>query len=87
MTVDAGGVCRSVSLGVAGAHDVPLHVDAIGSALVGGKGEESALREAGEIAARSVSPSSDVHGSGEYRRKMVAVLTRRALREAFGAAV
>jgi carbon-monoxide dehydrogenase medium subunit len=86
VVLDDAGICRSAALGVAGAHDVPLHVAAAVEPLVGGKGDDAAIRAAGDVAALAVSPSGDVHGSADYRRKMVAVLTRRALREAFGAA-
>ena len=55
-----------------------------GSALTGG-GDDAA----GAVAARiadSLDPSDDVHASGEYRRRLVRVLTARALREAYARA-
>ena len=36
----------------------------------------------GDIAANGVDPADDMHGSGDYKREMVAVFTRRALRAA-----
>jgi aerobic carbon-monoxide dehydrogenase medium subunit len=63
---DEDGVCRAATL-------------AVGGALVGSRGEDGALRAAGEAAARAVEPASDVHGSADYRRRMAAVLARRAL--------
>ncbi len=41
------------------------------------------LKEAGDQAAEEARPISDVRASAEWRKKMVAVLTRRALDEAF----
>jgi aerobic carbon-monoxide dehydrogenase medium subunit len=48
-----------------------------GGAPAGGTGDAAAAR-----IARSVDPADDVHASGEYRRRLVRVLTGRALREA-----
>jgi aerobic carbon-monoxide dehydrogenase medium subunit len=83
---DEAGSCRTATLAVGGAHGTPLHVAAIERILTGSRGEEGALREAADAAARAVDPGSDVHGSAAYRRRMVAVLARRALEESFRAA-
>ena len=80
------GVCRAATIGVAGAHDTPLYLAAASKILIGSRGELDALEEAGRAASRAVEPAGDVHGSADYRRKMVAVLTRRALGQAFGVA-
>ncbi|WP_435348483.1 FAD binding domain-containing protein [Haloarchaeobius sp. HRN-SO-5] len=40
------------------------------------------FREAGELAAEASNPESDEHGSAEYKRNMVRVLTQRALADA-----
>jgi carbon-monoxide dehydrogenase medium subunit len=37
---------------------------------------------AGESAAADVEPMGDIHGSAEYRRDLVRVLTKRALQQA-----
>ena len=45
--------------------------------------------QAAEAAARiagSLEPATDVHASGDYRRRLVRVLTARALREAYARA-
>ena len=86
VTIDASHRCRTATLAVAGVHDTPLHVPRVERALVGSSGEDGALREAAAAAAQAVEPASDVHGSAAYRRRMVAVLARRALREAFDSA-
>jgi carbon-monoxide dehydrogenase medium subunit len=49
----------------------------------GKKVTEGLLREAGTRASLECSPITDVRASAEYRRKLVAVLTRRALSEAY----
>jgi CO/xanthine dehydrogenase FAD-binding subunit len=80
------GKCVSATLAVGGADATPRHIDEVAEVINGSRGEDSVLREAGAVAARTVDPSSDLHGSAEFRRKMVTVLTRRALEEAFAAA-
>ncbi len=44
--------------------------------------EEAGAAEVGAAAARELDAVSDVHGDGEYRRRMAAVLVRRAVEEA-----
>jgi carbon-monoxide dehydrogenase medium subunit len=78
--------------------DPELLTGLTGSALTGG-GDDAAgdvaarvagsVDPAGDVAARvagSVDPADDVHASGEYRRRLVRVLTARALREAYARA-
>jgi CO/xanthine dehydrogenase FAD-binding subunit len=77
------GKCVGASLAVGGADAVPRFIPEIAKPLVGSTGEHDALREAGKVAAETVDPSSDLHASAEFRRKMVAVLSRRALDQAF----
>jgi carbon-monoxide dehydrogenase medium subunit len=50
--------------------------------LVGQRPSPELFEEAARAAAREAEPSSDVHGSAEYRRGLVATLTSRALGEA-----
>ena len=45
-----------------------------------------AVQRARELA-EATSPDSDVHASGAYRKRLAAVLTRRALAEAIGGAL
>ncbi|MBM4257641.1 MAG: xanthine dehydrogenase family protein subunit M [Deltaproteobacteria bacterium] len=83
LTLDASRVCTAAALAVGGAHDTALYID-VEKTLKGSRGEDHALRQAAEIVAAVVDPPSDVHGSADYRRQMVRVLTVRALKEAWG---
>ena len=51
--------------------------------LSGSKGEDAVIAAAAEKAAATVDPSGDVHGSADYRRRMVKVFVTRALKEAW----
>ena len=83
VVVDAEGICRGATLAVGGAHGTPLWVAEVEQILRGCPGESEAIREAAEASARAVDPSGDVHATAAYRRRMTAVLSRRALAEAF----
>jgi len=50
--------------------------------LKGQAPEEEALQAAGQTAGEASDPPDDIHGSAEYRRHVVEVLTRRALKDA-----
>ena len=49
--------------------------------LRGQEGTEVLINESSEIAATEARPISDVRASAEYRKEMVKVFTKRALRE------
>ena len=83
LTLEQNGVCTSAALAVGGAHSTPLFITAVEKVVQGSRGEAEAIKEAAEIAAAAVEPPSDVHGSAEFRRRMVKVLTARALQEAW----
>src|SRR5262249_32000922 len=83
LTLEQNGVCTSAALAVGGAHSTPLCIAGVEKVVQGSRGEEEAIKEAAEVAAAAVEPPSDVHGSAEFRRRMVKVLTARALREAW----
>ena len=86
VTLDQNRACTAVSLAVGGAHSTPLLIAEIEKVVKGNRGEEGAIKEAAEITAEAVEPPADVHGSAEFRRRMVKVLTARALREAWNRA-
>jgi CO/xanthine dehydrogenase FAD-binding subunit len=65
--------------------DGALGDGALGGAALGGGARDAADAAAGAIAA-SLEPPTDVHAAGDYRRRLVRVLTARALREAYARA-
>ena len=80
-----GDRVREPRVVVGGVDDVPLRVEAAEQALDGAAPGAEAFAEAGRAAAAAVDPSSDVHGSAQYRKDLTDVLVRRALAEALHA--
>lgn len=64
-----------------GVHDVPLRAPAAEQALIA-----DGVDAAAAAAQREAEPTNDLHGSADYRRHLVGVLTRRALDAAIGRA-
>ena len=69
---------------IGGVDEIPLRVTEAEGVLEGAEPGAEAFAEAGRAAAAAVEPSSDIHGSAEYRKELTAVLVRRALAEAVG---
>ncbi|MEE9295641.1 MAG: xanthine dehydrogenase family protein subunit M [Phycisphaerae bacterium] len=62
---------------------IPKLVAEAGAVLVGRRADETALDTAAAAAMKAAEPISDVRASADYRRELVGVLTRRALRTAW----
>jgi carbon-monoxide dehydrogenase medium subunit len=77
------GTCREARLVAFGAGDRPLRLPPAETLLRGAPVDDALARRAGEAAAAACAPADDVHASAAYRRHLVAVLTERALREAW----
>ncbi len=78
----AAGRLEHVDVVLGAVAPVPLPVEACSRLLVGKALDEELLEQAGQAAAEAAQPITDIRGSMEYRREIVAVLTRRALSEA-----
>ena len=77
-----GGVCREARVALGGVAQVPFRSNGAEAALTGQRPSESIIEEAAMAAMAEAQPMSDAHASADYRRTMVAVFTRRALRQA-----
>ena len=80
ITLDPAGTCIRAGLGLTNVSYLPVHATAAGARLVGNRLSDSDVDAAAELAAEACDPSEDLRGSAEYKRAMVRVLTRRALR-------
>jgi aerobic carbon-monoxide dehydrogenase medium subunit len=76
------GTCRDARIAVAGAGSVPVRATEAEAILVGRVPDAGALGEAAAAVAAATDPPSDIHAPATYRREMVVVLTRRAVRSA-----
>lgn len=70
---------RVVLFGVA---DTPVRHAEAEALLAGAEPNTEAFESAGALAADSVTPPSDLHGTSAYRKQLVSVLVRRALAKA-----
>jgi carbon-monoxide dehydrogenase medium subunit len=82
VTLNAKGACERVGLGLAGVGPTPIKPAAAEAVLRGQVPDDGLIEEAARKASEESDPASDVHGSAEYRREMVKVFTRRALKKA-----
>ena len=78
---DDGGRLRRVRIALLGVADRPVRAREAEKLLTGAQPTADVFAAASESAAAAVDPPSDVHAGAAYRRRLVRVLTRRALAE------
>ena len=81
----AGPTIAEAQVVVSAATERPTLLAAAGAALRGSRGDDAALRRAGDAAADEISPMADAHGSAAYKRELVRVYVGRAVRAALAA--
>jgi carbon-monoxide dehydrogenase medium subunit len=79
ITLDDSKKITNARLTLASVAPVPLVAEKAQRMIVGERPSLSLFRAAGAVAAGETQPISDTRGSADYRRTLVAVLTRRAL--------
>jgi len=83
LTLAGDGRCSGARIVLFGVGPTALRAAAAEQVLIGQTPSEQVFRNAGQQAAAAVEePMSDTHASGEYRRYLAQVMTRRALAEA-----
>ena len=87
MELDEAGVCKDSRIAIGAVAERCLLVRRAGERLIGTSVEDSDLGRAGAECSASARPISDKRGTAEYRRKIIAVLCRRAGRIAHGRAL
>jgi CO/xanthine dehydrogenase FAD-binding subunit len=78
-----GGVVRRARIALGAVGDRAVRSEAGEAALVAERGTSAAFEAAARVAAETLDPPSDVHGSGAYRKHLARVLVRRALTQAW----
>jgi carbon-monoxide dehydrogenase medium subunit len=77
--LDDRGDVAEVRLALAGVDTTPIRAAGAEKLLAGSTPSPAAWREAGEAAAADLTPPTDLHGTAAYRRRLVRVLSERAL--------
>jgi len=78
VTLDKSGVCKAARVSIGAVAPTALLVPAAAKALIGTKLDADALEAAGAAAAAAAKPITDKRGTIEFRKKVVAVLVKRA---------
>ncbi len=76
------GTCTAVAIALLSAGPRPVRAESAEKMLVGEKVDETAIKRASAEAVSGLHPTSDLHGSTEYRIKLLQVMTERALSKA-----
>jgi len=75
-------LCKEARIALGAVAPTPIRVPLAESILAGRVLTGEAIEEAAERAMEAARPISDIRGSGEYRKEIVKVLTRRTLKRA-----
>jgi len=78
----AGGAVSRVRIGLTNVGPVPKRAESAEAALAGKAPTDDVVEAAGRAAAAECDPSADLRGEVDYKRDMVRVLTKRAVRRA-----
>lgn len=84
--VSEGEVCKDIKIVLGAVAPVPMRALDAEKLLRGKKIDDGMINRSARAASGEARPISDVRASAEYRRKMVEVFTRRALRQVMGIA-
>jgi carbon-monoxide dehydrogenase medium subunit len=76
------GSIEGVRVALTGVGAVPVRVQPLEATAVGQPATVATFRELGARLAAEIDPSSDLHATADYRRRVVAVLVERALARA-----
>jgi CO/xanthine dehydrogenase FAD-binding subunit len=82
VTMD-GQTCREARIALGAVAPIPMRAVEAENMLMGNRVSKELIKKAGLKAREESKPISDMRASAEYRKKMVAVLTERALTEAY----
>src|SRR5438093_1549563 len=82
VTVDKGGVCKKVGVGVTGAGTKAVRAKGVEAALLNKKLDAATIEAAAQKAADGVDVQADLQGSVEYKAHLCRVFARRALEAA-----
>jgi carbon-monoxide dehydrogenase medium subunit len=79
-----GGVCTDAKIAIGAVATTPIRAPKAEEILKGKKLTDDVIEKAAEAAMESCKPISDIRASAEYRKDMVRVFTKRAIKQAIG---
>ena len=82
LVLNDDGTCKSAGVGVTGVAVKAYRAKAVETALTGTNLDDNALATAVEHVCDGIDPSTDLYASGDYRRHLAKVHTRRAIQAA-----
>jgi carbon-monoxide dehydrogenase medium subunit len=82
MRLDSDGVCKTIGVGVTGGASVPQKAFSVETLLSGKKITPEIINEAAHIVQEDADPIEDLRGSAAYKKKALAAILKRALRDA-----
>jgi carbon-monoxide dehydrogenase medium subunit len=85
MTVDTGGTCTRMAVGITGITDKAYRADRVEQMLTGQKLDSKLIEEAAAESTRNVDVIEDINGSSEYRAHLTRVYVARAIQDAMAA--
>lgn len=77
--LDADNLVADARIVLGAVSPTPKLVDAARAALIGRRVDDDAIAKAAEVARDAALPISDIRGTADFRRRIVGVMTRRAL--------
>ena len=80
--VDPDGTCRRAAIGAGGVAATPVRLRALETALTGIRLDPAAVSATLDAIAGDIDPESDLHGTADYRRRVVRILVERAIMDA-----
>lgn len=80
--LDPNGICTDTRIALGGVGVTPVRIVDAERVLHGTRLEPEAIAEAAAVAAKSIDPPSDLHGTSAYRRHLANTLIQRACAEA-----
>jgi len=81
LVVSDGTSCKDIRIALGAVAPTPIRAKRAEAAVKGQKFSNELIRKAAEVASAESSPIDDHRASAEYRREMVKVLTKRALKQ------
>jgi carbon-monoxide dehydrogenase medium subunit len=82
LVLNDDGSCKSAGVGVTGVGVKAYRAKAVEAALAGSNLDDNAIANAATHVCDGIDPSTDLYASGDYRRHLAQVHTRRAIQAA-----